>query len=77
MPDIVVDLSDEEFNRIDAQAKRMGMSRVEFIRREANREAIRMEKAVNSRPVTVEDFKRFSDLAKDMMEPDFEQRVLS
>jgi hypothetical protein len=68
VPDILIrDLPDHVIASIDANARRLGLSRNEYLRRqlagEANAEARRGK-------VTAEDLKRLSSLVSDIIDPE-------
>jgi hypothetical protein len=66
MTDILIrDIPDEVVAAIDARAKRVGLSRTEYLRRTLERERIE-----GSGPVTVEHFDRVASLAADLDDPD-------
>ncbi len=65
MTDILIrDIPDEVIAAIDARAKRVGLSRTEYLRRTLER-----ERAGNTGPVTVEHFQRVASLAADLDDP--------
>jgi len=65
MTDILIrDIPDEVVAAIDARAKRVGLSRTEYLRRTLERERIE-----GSGPVTVEHFDRVASLAADLDDP--------
>ena len=66
MSDILIrDVPDEVVAAIDARAKRVGLSRSEYLRRTLER-----ERAGGSDPVTVDDLDRIALLAADLDDPD-------
>ncbi len=66
MTDILIrDVPDNVLTAIDAKAKRMGLSRTEFLRRTLERES-----TPTTGPVNVEQLKRFADLTQDLDDPD-------
>lgn len=66
MTDILIrDVPDEVLAAIDAKAKRMGLSRTEFLRR-----ALERERVQEARTVTVEQLERAASLARDLDDPD-------
>lgn len=66
MTDILIrDVPDEVLAAIDAKAKRMGLSRTEFLRR-----ALERERVQETRTVTVEQLERAASLARDLDDPD-------
>ena len=68
MPDILIrDLPDHVIASIDANARRLGLSRNEYLRRQLAGEA-RAE--VPRRRVTVEDLKRLTSLISDLNDPE-------
>jgi len=76
MPDILIrNVSEEDLRKIDRKANRMGIGRAEYLRRQIAREAARPDHGVEPEPQDA--FQRFAALAKDMMEPDFEERAWS
>lgn len=65
MTDILIrDIPDEVIAAIDARAKRVGLSRTEYLRRTLEREA------GGGGPVTVDDLARVASLAADLADPD-------
>lgn len=66
MTDILIrDVPDEVLAAIDGKAKRMGLSRTEYLRRTLERERV-----PNAGPVTVEQLGRAASLARDLDDPD-------
>lgn len=66
MTDILIrDVPEDVIAAIDARAAAMGLSRNEFLRRRVTQEARR-----SSHPVSVEDLRRFSELAADLGNPE-------
>ena len=66
MSDVLIrDVPDEVLAVIDRRAAGLGLSRSEYLRRQLSQEAERSEVAV-----TVADLKRFSELARDLNDPD-------
>lgn len=66
MPNILIrDVPDEVVAAIDAKAKRMGLSRTEYLRR-----ALERERAQASMPVTTDHLVRLADRAADLDDPD-------
>jgi hypothetical protein len=66
MTDILIrDVPDEVLAAIDAKAKRVGLSRTEYLRR-----ALERERVQESSPVTVEQLERAAALARDLDDPD-------
>lgn len=75
MTDVLIeDVEDSDLKFLDDEAKRLGISREQILRRAIAREAHRVKP---KEPLTVESFRRFRELASDMLEPDFEQRAWS
>lgn len=65
MTDILIrDVPDEILAAIDAKAKRIGLSRTEYLRR-----ALEREGALPAEPTTVEHLKQLATLAKDLDDP--------
>lgn len=66
MTDILIrDVPDEVLAAIDGKAKRVGLSRTEYLRRALQRESVPAEN-----PVTVEQLERLAFLAGDLDDPD-------
>ena len=66
MSDILIrDVPDDVIQAIDAKAKRLGISRSAYLRR-----ALAREVSLSTSPVTVEDLRRFAQLAADLDDPD-------
>lgn len=66
MTDILIrDVPDEVLAAIDARAKRVGLSRTEYLRRTLER-----ERAQDAGPVTVERFAQVASLARDLDDPE-------
>ena len=66
MTDILIrDVPDEVLAVIDAKAKRVGLSRSEYLRRALDRERFH-----DSGPVTVEQLRRVASLVRDLDDPD-------
>jgi hypothetical protein len=66
MTDILIrDIPDEVVAAIDARAKRVGLSRTEYLRRTLERERVG-----GSAPVNAADFDRVASLAADLDDPD-------
>ena len=66
MADILIrDIPDEVIAAIDARAKRVGLSRTEYLRRTLER-----ERAGSTGPVTVDHLRRVAALAADLDDPD-------
>lgn len=65
MTDILIrDVPDDVLAAIDAKAKRVGLSRTEYLRRALERER------VPTAPISVEQLARTAALAKDLDDPD-------
>lgn len=65
MTDILIrDVPDDVLSAIDARAKRVGLSRSEYLRRALDRERVR-----DAGPVTVEQLRRVSELVGDLDDP--------
>lgn len=65
MTDILIrDVPDEVLAAIDAKAKRVGLSRSEYLRR-----ALERERTQHPGPVTVEQLRRVASLAGDLDDP--------
>jgi hypothetical protein len=66
MTDILIrDVPDDVLAAIDAKAKRVGLSRTEYLRR-----ALERERVQETGPVTVEHLARAAELARDLDDPD-------
>jgi hypothetical protein len=66
MTDILIrDVPDEVLAAIDAKAKRVGLSRTEYLRR-----ALERERVQDAGPVTVDQLRRAAALARDLDDPD-------
>jgi len=66
MTDILIrDVPDEVLTAIDAKAKRVGLSRSEYLRRALDRERVQ-----DAGPVTVEQLRRVASLVRDLDDPD-------
>lgn len=66
MPDVLIrDFPSEDLKLLDQQARRLGLSRSAFLRRQLHREARRLD-----RPVRAEDLSSFTDLLPDLSDPD-------
>lgn len=66
MADLLIrDVPDNVVAAIDASATRLGLSRAEYLRRQLAREVID-----TGEPVTVHDFRRFSEVFADLGDPD-------
>ena len=65
MTDILIrDVPDEVLAAIDAKAKRVGLSRTEYLRR-----ALERERVVDAGPVSLDHLRRLSVLAEDLDDP--------
>ena len=65
MTDILIrDVPDEVLAAIDAKAKRMGLSRTEYLRRNLER-----DHEAGSNPVSVSDLEQMASLAGDLDDP--------
>ena len=65
MTDILIrDVPDDVLTAIDAKAKRVGLSRSEYLRRTLER-----ERAPDAGPVTVEQLRRVASLVGDLDDP--------
>lgn len=65
MTDILIrDVPDEVLAAIDAKAKRVGLSRTEYLRR-----ALERERVQDAGPVSVDQLKRVAALTKDLDDP--------
>ncbi len=67
---LIRDIPEDVLVAIDANAKRMGLSRVEYLRRTLTR-----ERTVFGRHVGVEDLAGFSDAFADLGDPDVLRRA--
>ncbi len=66
MADILIrDIPDEVIAAIDARARRVGLSRTEYLRRTLERERVG-----GSEPVTVDHLNRVASLAADLDDPE-------
>jgi hypothetical protein len=66
MTDILIrDVPDEILAAIDAKAKRVGLSRTEYLRR-----ALERERVQDAGPVTVDQLAQAASLARDLDDPD-------
>ncbi len=73
MTDILIrDVPEEVVAEIDAQASRLGISRVEFVRRQLVKEAQRVK-----RPISVEDLKRSDDLLSGLRDEELMRQAWS
>lgn len=71
MTDILIrDVPDEVLAAIDAKAKRVGLSRTEYLRRTLERERVQ-----EAGPVTVEQLARTAQLVADLDDPDVMSRA--
>lgn len=61
---LIRDVPDEVLAAIDAKAKRVGLSRNEYLRRTLERERV-----AAARPVSVEDLQQFAALVQDLEDP--------
>lgn len=65
MTDILIrDVPDEVLAAIDAKAKRVGLSRTEYLRR-----ALERERVVDAGPITVDQLRQVATLANDLDDP--------
>ena len=62
---LIRDVPDEVVAAIDSKAKRMGLSRTEYLRR-----ALERERAQASAPVTTDHFARLAERTADLDDPD-------
>lgn len=66
MTDILIrDVPDEVLAAIDAKAKRVGLSRTEYLRR-----ALERERTQDAGPITIDHLRRAAILAADLDDPD-------
>jgi hypothetical protein len=66
MTDILIrDVPDDVLAAIDAKAKRIGLSRTQYLRR-----ALERERSQDSKPITVDQLERAATLAGDLDDPD-------
>ncbi|MGH8982214.1 MAG: type II toxin-antitoxin system VapB family antitoxin [Acidimicrobiales bacterium] len=73
MPDILIrDVPDEVLAAIDARARRVGLSRAEYIRRSLSR-----ERDGAALPVRVNDLVAFADKFADLADPDVMRQAWS
>lgn len=73
MTDILIrDVPDDVLAAIDAKAKRVGLSRTEYLRRTLERERVQGQP-----PVTVDHLARMAALAGDLDDPDVMTRAWS
>jgi hypothetical protein len=65
MTDILIrDVPDEVLAAIDAKAKRVGLSRTQYLRR-----ALERERVVDAGPVSLDQLRRVAALAEDLDDP--------
>ena len=65
MTDILIrDVPDDVLTAIDAKAKRVGLSRSEYLRRTLDRERVQ-----DAGPITVEQLRRVASLVSDLDDP--------
>jgi hypothetical protein len=65
MTDILIrDVPDEVLAAIDAKAKRVGLSRTEYLRR-----ALERERVIDAGPVSLDQLRRVAALAEDLDDP--------
>ena len=69
---LICDVPDEVLAVIDRRAAHLGLSRSEYLRRQLIQEAARSEVAV-----TVADLQRFSELARDLEDPEVMRQAWS
>jgi hypothetical protein len=67
---LIRDVPEDVLAGIDANAKRLGLSRVEYLRR-----ALAKERTVVGQHVGVEDLARFSEAFADLADPDITRRA--
>jgi hypothetical protein len=73
MPDVLIrNFPADDLELLDAQARRLGLSRVEYLRRQLHREARRTETAV-----TIGDLHALSDLIPDLADADVTRQAWS
>lgn len=76
MTDVLIrNVPEDDLQRIDERASRMGLSRNEFLRRRISQEAALA--AAPTRPLTRDDFVRFSELAADLLDEDVMRQAWS
>jgi len=74
MTDVLIrNVPEEDLRRIDAKAARLGLSRSEYLKRQIAQDAAGEAR----KPLTIDALKRFSELAADMFDEDFERRAWS
>jgi uncharacterized protein (DUF2384 family) len=69
---LIRNVPDDVVAAIDERAKRVGLSRTEYLRRTLAR-----ERPTGDETTTVADFERLAEMASDVLEPDFEARAWS
>lgn len=69
---LIRDVPDDVLAAIDAKAKRVGLSRTEYLRR-----ALEREGGHDAGPVTVDQLERFARLARDLDDPTVMSRAWS
>jgi len=62
---LIRDVPDDVVSAIDAQAKRLGLSRTEYLRRQMQRVA-----STSDEPVTVESLRQFAETFADLADPE-------
>ncbi len=66
MTDVLIpDVPDEVLATIDVNAKRLGISRVDYVQR-----LLAQERPIDAEPVTLEHLRRFAELAADLGDPE-------
>lgn len=66
MPDLLIrDVPDDVIAALDAHARRLGLSRGEYVRRR-----LAQEVATHTSPVSVQDLARFADIFDDLADPE-------
>jgi Ribbon-helix-helix protein, copG family len=71
MTDLLIrDVPDDVVAAIDANARRLGLSRSEYLRRQLARDAVPLDETV-----TVEDLSRFAEVFADLGDPDVMARA--
>jgi hypothetical protein len=71
MADLLIrDVPDDVINAIDANARRQGLSRTEYLRRR-----LADERQRTGARVTIDDLRRFSELAQDLADEDVMRRA--
>lgn len=72
MPDLLIrDVPEEVVAAIDSNARRMGLSRTEYLRRTLARE----QASTGGRQVTIEDFARSAEVFRDLDDPEVMRRA--